>query len=227
MTRLRSALYTLAFVLLTTVMVLIGVPIALASRRLFSRYARLWARLAGGLARAVLGVRLVVEGAAPTAPVLIAAKHESAYETLAMMRLLDDPVVVLKRSILAVPVFGWLARRHGVVPVDRSANATALRAMLRAADTAKASGRAVLIFPEGTRVAPGARPPVQAGFAGLYGRLGLPVVPVATDAGRIWGKGLAKRSGPVRIRFGEAIPPGLPRREIEARVHAAINQLNG
>jgi 1-acyl-sn-glycerol-3-phosphate acyltransferase len=85
----------------------------------------------------------------------------------------------------------------------------------------------VLIFPEGTRVPHGEAPPLEAGFAGLYARLGYPVVPVATDAGLRWPRGLFKRPGTIRLRFGDPIPPGLPRREIEARVHAAINALNG
>jgi 1-acyl-sn-glycerol-3-phosphate acyltransferase len=86
----------------------------------------------------------------------------------------------------------------------------------------------VLIFPEGTRVAPGEQPPLQPGFAGLYKQLGLPVVPVALDSGRLWPRNsFVKRPGIVTVRFGEPIPPGLPRAEIEAKVHAAINALEG
>jgi 1-acyl-sn-glycerol-3-phosphate acyltransferase len=84
----------------------------------------------------------------------------------------------------------------------------------------------VLIFPEGTRVPHGQTPRLQAGFAGLYARLAMPVVPVATDAGTVWSRSFAKRPGTIRLRFAEPIPAGLPRRDIEARVHAAINALN-
>jgi 1-acyl-sn-glycerol-3-phosphate acyltransferase len=101
----------------------------------------------------------------------------------------------------------------------------ARREMLAVARAAGAPGRPVLIFPEGTRVAPGTTPPLRAGFAGLYRALGLPVVPVALDSGLLFGRGLNKRGGTVHFRIGEVIPPGLKRDEIEARVHAAINVL--
>ncbi len=227
MTMLRSLLFLALAYLVTIVMVLSGVPVAIVSRRGFSHHARTWARLLVWLARCILDVRPSIEGRLPEGAVLIAAKHESAYETLALMALLDDPVIVLKREIADVPVFGWLTRRHGVIPVDRTANAAALRSMLSAADEAKAEARAVLIFPEGTRVPHGEAPKLQAGFAGLYGRLGLPVVPVATDAGVHWPKGIAKKPGVIRLRFGAPIPAGLPRKAAEAEVHAAINALNG
>jgi len=226
MSVIRSGAFALIFYAVTAAMVLIGIPIALASRRALSCYARFWARLHGALARAILGVRLEVEGEIPSGPALIAAKHESAYETLALVALIDDPVIVLKRELADIPLFGRLTRRHGVIPVDRSASAGALRAMLAAADEAKAAARPVLIFPEGTRVPRGRAPRLQAGFAGLYARLGLPVAPVATDAGLAWPRGFIKHPGVVRLRFGGLIPPGEPRKVIEAKVHEAINVLN-
>lgn len=226
MTLLRSLLFALLFYALTTLLVLAGIPIALAGRRGLARHAQRWARAYLWLARVVLGVRLRIEGRVPAGAVLAAAKHESAYETLALVALLGDPVIVLKRELADIPLFGRLTRRHGVIPVDRTASAAALRSMLQAADAAKGQGRPVLIFPEGTRVPRGEAPRLQAGFAGLYARLAMPVVPVATDAGRAWPRGLRKYPGTVTLRFGEAIPAGLPRREIEPRVHAAINALN-
>jgi 1-acyl-sn-glycerol-3-phosphate acyltransferase len=226
MTLLRSLLFALLFYALTTLMVFPGLIVALASRRGMARYARAWGRAYLWLARRVLGVRMRVEGVVPSVPVLVAAKHESAYETLALLALIDDPIIVLKRELADIPLFGRLTRRHGVIPVDRTASAQALRSMLQAADAARAQHRAVLIFPEGTRVPHGQSPRLQAGFAGLYARLGLPVVPVATDAGIAWPRGPVKRPGVVTLRFGEAIPAGLPRKAIEAAVHAAINVLN-
>jgi 1-acyl-sn-glycerol-3-phosphate acyltransferase len=226
MTLLRSTLFAFLSYGITALMVVIGLPIALISRRALARYARLWGRIAVALARHLLGVRFVAEGVMPEGPVLFAAKHESAYETLLLLALIDDPVIVLKREIADVPLFGRLTRRHGVIPVDRAASAGALRAMLQAADVAKAQRRPVLIFPEGTRVPHGRAPKLQAGFAGLYARLGLPVVPVATDSGLAWPRGFLKRPGVVHVRFGEVIPAGLPRKEIEAAVHGAINALN-
>ena len=149
------------------------------------------------------------------------------YETLELGRMLCNPAIVMKQELASIPVWGWAARRYGVIVVDREASAGALRRMLREAKVTLAAGRSVLIFPEGTRVAPGEQPPLRAGFAGLYRGLGLPVVPVAIDSGMVWLKHGPKRPGTVTFRFGEPIPPGLPRAEIEARVHAAINALDG
>jgi 1-acyl-sn-glycerol-3-phosphate acyltransferase len=202
MTLIRSALFAFLAYSITAVLVLIGLPIALLSRRGLALYTRQWTRIIVALARILLGVRPALEGTIPSGPVLFAAKHESAYETLLLVALIGDPVIVLKREIADVPLFGWLTRRHGVIPVDRSASAGALRAMLQAADEAKAQQRPVLIFPEGTRVPHGRSPKLQAGFAGLYARLGMPVVPVATDSGLAWPRGLLKPPGVVHVRFG-------------------------
>jgi 1-acyl-sn-glycerol-3-phosphate acyltransferase len=140
--------------------------------------------------------------------------------------MLGRPAAVVKRELTDIPAWGWVARRYGVIPVDRSGGAATLRRMLAAARAALAEGRPILIFPEGTRVEPGNQPPLQPGFAGLYRALGLPVVPIALDSGRLWPRRrFAKRAGIVTMRFGEPIPPGLPRAEIEARVHEAINVL--
>jgi 1-acyl-sn-glycerol-3-phosphate acyltransferase len=146
------------------------------------------------------------------------------FETVDALVILEHPAIVLKRELADLPGWGWVAKRFGVIPVDRAGGAIALRRMLKAAQAAKAAGRPILIFPEGTRVLPGEQPPLQAGFAGLYRALGVPVVPIAIDSGRIWPRrSFAKRPGVVRWHVGEIIPPGLPRDEIEARVHHAIN----
>jgi 1-acyl-sn-glycerol-3-phosphate acyltransferase len=173
----------------------------------------------------VLGIRSRVEGAIPPGPHLIAVKHQSMFETTEMVRLTKLPVIVMKRELARIPLFGWLTRRYGVIVVDRSAGAKALRSLVEEGKDAVASGRSVIIYPEGTRVRVGESPPLQAGFAALYRALGLPVVPVAVDSGRLWGRGLAQRSGTVTFRIGETIPPGLKREEIESQVHAAINAL--
>jgi 1-acyl-sn-glycerol-3-phosphate acyltransferase len=148
------------------------------------------------------------------------------YETLEYLLLLDNPAVVVKRELADVPLWGAIARKQGVIPVDRTGSAQALRVMLRAARAAVAARRPIVIFPEGTRVAPGEQPPLRAGFAGLYRALDLPVIPVALDSARVSPRrSFVKRPGAVTFRFGDPIPPGLPRAEAEARVHAAINAL--
>jgi len=177
------------------------------------------------LVRYVLGIRMLFEGTIPPGPYLIAIKHQAMVETIEALRLADTPVVVMKRELTVLPLFGWVTRRYGVIGVDREAGAKALREMLAAGKAAAAAGRPVVIFPEGTRTPVGERPELRAGFAGLYRALGLPVVPVAVDSGKIWPRSFAKRSGTIRFKIGEVIEPGLKRDEVEARVHAAINAL--
>ena len=142
-----------------------------------------------------------------------------------MVRLTNLPIIVMKKELADIPLFGLLTRRYGVIPVERSAGAKALRNLVEEGNQAIATGRPVIIYPEGTRVRVGETPELKSGFAALYRALGLPVAPVALDSGRLWGRGFVHTSGTVTIKIGETIPPGLPRREIEARVHAAINAL--
>ena len=183
-----------------------------------------WTDFHHSLAR-LLGTKLVVEGTIPQGASLIAVKHQSMFETLEMFRLANTPVIVIKRELSDLPGFGWATRRYGVIPVDRKAGAKALREMVARGKEAAQSGRQVIIYPEGTRVRTGETPPLQSGFAGLYRALGLPVVPVAVDSGRLWGPNLPRGAGTVHFRIGEPIPAGLKRQEIEGRVHAAINAL--
>ena len=222
---LRSLAYAAIFYPGTFVYVLAGMVATLFGTRATRSIVREWTDFNHWLARLVLRIGTEVRGEFPPGAVLIAVKHQSMFETLEMVRIADTPVIVLKRELSQIPLFGWLTRRYGVIPVDRGAGSKALRQMMAAGRSAAASGRAVIIYPEGTRVAPGQTPPLQPGFAGLYRALGLPVVPVAVDSGRLWTRGLLKRSGTVHFRIGETVPPGLKREEIEARVHAAINAL--
>ena len=223
---LRTLLFRIVFYGLS-VPIVTTVPVsALFGQRAVIAHATVWTRFHRWAARVLLGIRVVVEGDRPAGPALYAAKHQAMFETLELQALLDGPAMALKRELADIPVWGWAARRYGALVVDREGSSTALRRMLREAEAAKADGRSILIFPEGTRVAPGEQPPLKPGFAGLYRMLGLPTVPVALDTGRLLPKRGAKRPGVVTIRFGETIPPGLSRGEIESRVHAAINVLD-
>ena len=224
MALLRSAIYALIFYPVTAVYVLGCFVAVLLGRDQMRSVVHAWADFHHGLVR-LLGTRVAVEGEIPAGAFLIAVKHQSMFETLEMMRIARTPVVVMKRELSTLPGFGWATLTYGIIPVDRDAGAKALREMLKLGKEAAASGRPILIYPEGTRVRPGETPPLQAGFAGLYRALGLPVIPVAVDSGRIWGSNLPKRGGTVHFLIGEPIPPGLKRDEIEARVHAAINRL--
>jgi len=220
-----SLLFSLIFYPATLLFAVAGLTAGLYSTPAMLGVVQRWARLHHWLAEHLLGIRTEVEGAVPPGQYLIAAKHQSMFETIEMLLIARIPIIVLKRELADLPVFGRITRRYGVIPVDREAGAKALREMLAEAKAAAATGRPVIIYPEGTRVAPGETPPLRAGFAGLYRALGLPVVPVALDSGRLVGRGLDKRRGTIRFRIGDVIPAGLKRDEIEARVHTAINAL--
>jgi 1-acyl-sn-glycerol-3-phosphate acyltransferase len=226
MALLRSLLFALVFYGGTVPAVLLSFPISLFGTPAIRRWAHLWARFHRWCARYILGIATRVEGVPPGGAALVAVKHQSMYETLEIVLMLDQPALVMKRELTRIPLWGWVVRRYGVIAVDRGAGASALRAMMRAGAAAVAEGRAIIIFPEGTRVPPGEAPPLQPGFAGLYRALGLPVVPVAVDSGRLWPRHhLVKRPGVVTMRFGASIPPGLGREAVEAAVHDAINAL--
>ena len=221
----RSLLFAAIFYPATVIWVLAGIVASLFGRRPTLAVVLSWVDLHHKLATHVLGIRTRIDGALPAGPHLIAVKHQSMYETLEMVRLTHLPVVVMKKELADIPLFGFMTRQYGVIPVERSAGAKALRAMVAGAQDAIAAGRPVAIYPEGTRVRVGETPELKSGFAALYRTLGLPVVPVAVDSGRLWGRGLVHQSGTVTFKVGDTIPPGLKRAEVEARVHAAINAL--
>jgi 1-acyl-sn-glycerol-3-phosphate acyltransferase len=225
MALLRSLLFAAIFYPATVLWVLAGLIATLFGRRPTLAVVLSWVDLHHWLTAHVLGIRTHVEGVIPTGPYLIAVKHQSMFETLEMVRLTNLPVIVMKKELADIPLFGFMTRRYGVIPVERSAGAKALRNMVAEGKEAVASGRPVIIFPEGTRVSPGESPPLRPGFAGLYRALCLPVVPVAVDSGRLWGRGFVKQRGTVTFRIGETIPAGLERGEVEPRVHAGINAL--
>jgi len=225
MAALRSLLYALIFYPATLLWVLAGLVAGLIGRKPTLAVVLNWVALHHWLVRNLLGIRLRIEGAVPSGPMLIAVKHQSMLETLEMVRLTRLPIIVMKKELADIPLFGFMTRRYGVIPVERSAGAKARRNLVEEGRQAVAGGRPVIIYPEGTRVKVGESPPLKSGFAALYRALALPVVPVAVDSGRVWGRGLVHRSGTVTFKIGATIPEGLPRNEIEARVHAAINEL--
>ena len=225
MAALRSLLYAAIFYPVTVLWVLAGLVAILIGRRPTLAVVLSWADVHHWLTTHILGIRERIEGEIPRGPLLVAVKHQSILETLEMVRLMHLPIIVMKKELADIPLFGLMTRRYGVIPVERSAGAKALRGLVEEGRQAIASGRPVIIYPEGTRVRVGETPPLKSGFAALYRALGLPVVPVAVDSGKLWGRGLVHRSGTVTFKVGDAIPAGLPRKEIEARVHAAINAL--
>lgn len=173
----------------------------------------------------VLGIAVRIEGPVPSGRVLVALKHEAFFEAIDLPVLLDYPAVFAKIELFDLPMWGRAGRHYGLIGVAREQGAKTLRAMLTAARERLAEGRVLAIFPEGTRVPHGQQPQLQSGFAGIYKLLALPVVPAAVDSGALYRRRW-KRRGTITYRFGETIPAGLPREEIEARVRTAINVLN-
>jgi len=223
---LRTAAFTLVFYA-GSLPIVASVPIsAMLGQKAVIAHATAWTRFHRWCARVLLGIHIRIEGQRPDGPALYASKHQAMFETLELELQLDGPAMALKQELGDLPMWGWAARRYGALVVDREGSAAALRQMIREGVAAKEAGRSVLIFPEGTRVLPGEQPPLKSGFAGLYRMLGLPVVPVAVDSGRLMPKRGAKRPGVITFRYGEVIPTGLSRAEVEARVHAAINALD-
>jgi 1-acyl-sn-glycerol-3-phosphate acyltransferase len=229
---LRALAFNIAFFAVTALLGIAGLPLLLAPRRWVMHLGRFWARCVLALLRAIVGLDGEIRGLEhlPPGASIIAMKHQSAWDTLILPVVLGDPAVVLKRELLLVPFYGWYAARAGSIAIDRRGAAGALRRMVTAARREAASGRPVVIFPEGTRTAPGRRLAYQPGVAALYQALGLPVVPAAVNSGLYWGRrSFVKRPGRIILAFLEPIAPGLPRRqmmaELEARIEAATSAL--
>ena len=225
---LRSLLFGIVFYI-GSVPYVVGAFIGTYTSVSFLRSAvRGWSVYHHFMAHWILGIRTEVDGVLPAGAVLFAIKHESFFETIDMPRMFTLPAVVTKSELFNIPCWGTAAKAYGMIPVDREGGAGGLRAMIKLAREIKAADRPIVIFPEGTRVRHGEQPPLQSGFAGLYKLLGLPVVPIAVNSGKLTPKGKPYwHKGVMTYKVGEIIPPGLPREEVEAKVHAAINALNG
>ena len=222
---LRSLIFNVLFFGWTGLLSVVGLPVLVLPRRATVALARFWLRGTLAMLAGVVGLRHQVRGAdrLPPGAVILAMKHQSAWETLALNLIFPDPAFVLKRELYWIPFFGWYLARSGQIALDRSAGAGAMKKMLRLARQVAADGRRIVIFPEGTRVAPGETRPYQPGIAGLYGALGLPVVPVALNSGVFWRRrGFLKRPGTIAVEVLPAIPPGLKREEFMATLATSI-----
>ena len=223
---LRSLVFYFVFYFGSTGLVIVALIALAFSPDRFRAIANGWSAYHRFCTRYLLGIRIVVTGALPAGPLLVACKHESFFEAIDMPKIVANPSVFAKAELMRIPLWGRAAAAYGLISVARAQGARTLRAMVAAARALSAEGRPLVIFPEGTHVPHGRRPPLQAGFAGLYKLLDLPVVPVAVVSGVIYHRRW-KRRGTIQVAIGEPIPPGLSRDDIERRVHAAINALNG
>jgi 1-acyl-sn-glycerol-3-phosphate acyltransferase len=186
-----------------------------------------WLRVTVGIRHRVIGRENL-----PAGPAIIACKHQSSWETMAFTGLFDDIAIVLKRELLFIPVVGWAMARAGNIAVARGNGASALRGLVKQAKAAIAEGQSIVIFPEGTRVAPGEQKPYQVGTAALYRQLGVPVVPMALNSGLFWGRRkFVKRPGMITLEILPAIPPGLSREAfmetLRERIEGATARLAG
>ncbi|HKT16700.1 MAG TPA: lysophospholipid acyltransferase family protein [Stellaceae bacterium] len=229
---LRSLLFHAAFYLWTAALALPFLPLLLAPPLWMMRCGTVWSRGTLLLLRLCTGLdyRVVGRERLPAGPVLIAMKHQSAWDTFAAPVIFRNPVMVIKRELGWIPIYGWYALKAGMIPVDRMGRASALKAMVEASARALERGRPVLIFPEGTRSAVGEHHPYQPGVAALYQRLGVPLVPVAVDSGVFWARrSLLRRPGRITVEILPAIAPGGERRavlaELECRIEAATARL--
>ncbi len=211
---------------------LVTLPLLLLPRRWVWGMVKLWAHGVLAMLRTIVGLDYTTRGLDLPArgAMLLAAKHQSAWDTIVFLVLLDDPAVVLKRELFRIPLYGWFTWKLGMIGIDRAAGVSALKSLVARTRPALAADRPVLIFPQGTRTAPGTHRTYQPGIYALYAETGLPVVPVALDSGRFWGRrSFVKRPGRITVDFLEPIAPGLDRRaflaELERRLETATTAL--
>jgi 1-acyl-sn-glycerol-3-phosphate acyltransferase len=221
----RSLLFNLLFYVTTTLFVVIGSPLLLAPRRWAMAALRVHSRFELWLLRVICGTKFEVRGREhlPDGPCLVASKHQSAWETFALIPLFRDPALLMKRELFWIPFHGWFSKKFEMIPVDRDKGPAALRRMLREAKKRIEAGREIIIFPEGTRRPPGAPPSYKTGIVLLYEALGVPCVPVALNSGLFWPRRtLTRRPGTIVVEILEPIPPGLPKKEFLSRLEATI-----
>ncbi len=226
----RSLLFNVLFYVTTALFVVLGSPLLLGPRRWAMAALALHGRFELWLLKTIVGTKLEVRGAEklPAGACLVASKHQSAWETFALIPLFRDPALLMKRELFWIPFHGWFSHKFDMIPVDRDKGPAALRQMLREAKKRAAAGREIIIFPEGTRRAPGAAPDYKTGVALLYESLGVPCVPVALNSGVFWPRrSLTRRPGTIVVEILDPIPPGLQKTAFMTRLEQAIEAASG
>jgi 1-acyl-sn-glycerol-3-phosphate acyltransferase len=228
----RSLLFNLVFYAYLILWLILLIPAVLAPRLTFIRLVKVWARSSLWLLRVIAGTKVEIRGAEKIPPggALVASKHQSLWETFALLTIFDDPAFILKRELMWLPFFGWYLWKARCVPVNRKAGSQALIQMTAQAKDEARHGRQIIIFPEGTRRPPGAPAAYKYGVAHLYQNLGFPCIPVALNSGLYWPRRrFIRRPGTIRVEILDPIAPGLPREEffklMQDRVEEASNRL--
>ena len=229
---LRSLVYNVFFFAWLTLVLIVLVPITFLSHRYMRAIILFWARTNQAALRAIAGLDCEVRGRenVPDGPVVLACMHQSFWETAYLLTLFENAAFVLKMELLSIPLWGWYSRKWGNVSVDRGGGAGTLRKMLREARDRIEAGRPLVIFPEGTRAAPGEIRSFHVGVAALYAGLAVPVVPVALNSGAFWGRrAFLKYPGVITLEFLPAIPAGLDKRtflaELQSRLESASERI--
>jgi 1-acyl-sn-glycerol-3-phosphate acyltransferase len=212
MKRLRSIAFSIAFPLWTGICCIVLAFGPLLPRKGALQLALFWVRSVAWVERHVLGLHYRVigrENLPAHGAFIVAAKHQSTFETMKLHLILNDPAIVLKKELLRIPIWGPYLRQTGMIPIDRGAGRRAMGDMLTASEKAKAEGRPIVIFPQGTRIPVGAKRSYKSGVVALYQELGLPILPLALNSGLFWPKSGMKHGGTVTFSFLPAIEPGL------------------
>lgn len=221
----RSVVFNIAFYLVLFVYLIVALPALALPRGVMVWMVRNWSSVNLAMLRIICGLHCEFSGLSnvPKGGALIASKHQSLWETFALITVLKDPAYILKRELMWIPFFGWCAWKTDMIPVDRGARSAALAAMTARAKEETAKGRDIIIFPEGTRRAPGAEPKYKFGVAFLYEQLGIPCVPVALNSGLFWPRrSFMRYPGVVRVEFLEPIEPGLDRQQFFDRLQSEM-----
>lgn len=223
----RSLIFNALFYVNITIRMIVALPTILLPYSFLHGVLRRYASSTLWFLRVVCGTKVEWRGREklPAGPCIVACKHQSLWETFALFMLLPDPTYVLKRELMWLPLFGWLATKARMIPIDRGSHTKALASMTAAARREAARGRQIVIFPEGTRRPPGAKPRYLPGVAFLYAELGLPCVPIALNSGLFWPRrSLRRHPGTVLVEVLDPIPPGLEKREFLVRLQNATEQ---
>lgn len=227
---LRAHLFNLLFYLNMIVFMLVCLPVLAGPRRWVVFVLKFWARASMWWHKTIVGTEVAFRNREhiPAGPLLVASKHQSLWETFALFTLFDDPAIVLKRELMWIPLVGWYCQRLKMIPVNRAEGAKSLRKMIARAKQETAKGRQIIIFPEGTRSAPGAEPDYRGGIALIYQLLGLPCLPVALNSGWFWPRRKAIRyPGTIIVDILEPIPAGLAKPVFLARLERDIETAGG
>ncbi len=225
MIALRSLLFNVIFYVNLALFLVLGSWLFICPRIWAIRGLQAWASSSIWWLRVICKIKMEVRGRKhiPLGPCLIAGKHQSLWETFAILPLVDDPCMVLKKELTYIPLFGWFALKFKMIAVERTAGSAALKKLVARAKEEKARGRQIVIMPEGTRKSPDDPPDYKPGAAALYGALDLPCIPFGLNAGLFWPRRKFLRlPGTIIIEFLPAIPAGLHRREFQTRLEAAI-----